>query len=204
MKYAELDLGTIEAIANKLGGMDGIRRFLRGELTVSEPTCRFREKDGVIYLTVTSDGTTGEDWIKILGEENLSKYVKDVLRSEDFQPTTGVVYEIAILKGLLFNDSDRITSKIRANAEGRGWTKPNAEVACLIRKNFSNEEIEAMGLTWIITMHEPIKDSVGSPSLLSASRRGDGRRLVAGYGSPDGGWDGGRGFAFVLSQVSVL
>ncbi len=36
MKYANLDLGTIEAIVNKLGGMDGVNRFLRGELEVKE------------------------------------------------------------------------------------------------------------------------------------------------------------------------
>lgn len=40
MKYAELDLGTIEAVFNKLGGMDGARRFLRNELVVSEPVAR--------------------------------------------------------------------------------------------------------------------------------------------------------------------
>lgn len=34
MKYGELNLGQIEAIVNKLGGMDGVRRFLSGELMV--------------------------------------------------------------------------------------------------------------------------------------------------------------------------
>jgi hypothetical protein len=32
MKYATLDLGTIEAVFNKLGGMDGAQRFLSGKL----------------------------------------------------------------------------------------------------------------------------------------------------------------------------
>ena len=35
MKYSELNLGQVEAIVNKLGGMNGVQRFLRGELTVS-------------------------------------------------------------------------------------------------------------------------------------------------------------------------
>ena len=39
MKYPKLELGTIEAVVNKLGGMDGVQRFLRGELTVSESVC---------------------------------------------------------------------------------------------------------------------------------------------------------------------
>ena len=43
MKYPDLDLGTIEAVVNKLGGMDGVRRFLAeyfretGEFTVKIP-----------------------------------------------------------------------------------------------------------------------------------------------------------------------
>lgn len=36
MKYGELTLGQIEAIVNKLGGMEGIYRLLRGELEVRE------------------------------------------------------------------------------------------------------------------------------------------------------------------------
>lgn len=35
MKYGELTLGQIEALANKLGGMGGVRRFLSGEITVT-------------------------------------------------------------------------------------------------------------------------------------------------------------------------
>jgi hypothetical protein len=34
MKYGELTLGQVEAIVNKLGGMDGVRRFLTGALMV--------------------------------------------------------------------------------------------------------------------------------------------------------------------------
>lgn len=34
MKYGELNLGQVEAIINKLGGMEGVQRFLSGELVV--------------------------------------------------------------------------------------------------------------------------------------------------------------------------
>lgn len=34
MKYSSLELGTIEAIVNKLGGMEGAQRFLRGDAEV--------------------------------------------------------------------------------------------------------------------------------------------------------------------------
>jgi len=38
MKYGDLTLGRIEAIVNKLGGMDGVKRLLSGELIVVEKT----------------------------------------------------------------------------------------------------------------------------------------------------------------------
>ncbi len=34
MKYADMTWGTMEAIVNKLGGMDGVQRFLSGELVM--------------------------------------------------------------------------------------------------------------------------------------------------------------------------
>lgn len=204
-KYGHRKGDWLEAIVNKLGGEEAGDRFLRGELTVSEPVRRWREQDGVIYLSVTSDGTTGPEWITRLEKKGsrLSKWAKDVLISPDFKPTRGVTYEIAVLKGMLFEDSDRVTKKIRADAERRNLTKPNAEVACLIRENFSDEEIEAMGLWRIVAMHEPINDSDGDPDLLSAGRGGGGRWLSADYFGPDCGWDREFGFAFVASQVST-
>lgn len=36
MKYPKMDWGTMEAIINKLGGEEGVSRFLRDELTIRE------------------------------------------------------------------------------------------------------------------------------------------------------------------------
>ncbi len=176
--------------------------FLAGGAVMAR---RWREQDGVIYFSVTSDGTTGPQWIERLEKKGikLSKWAKDVLNSPDFKPTKGVTTEVAVLKGILFEDNDRVTSKIRAEADKRKFVKPNVELGCLIRDMFTDEEIEAMGLAWIVAMHEPIKDSDGNPSLLAADRRdGSGRWLNACYGGPDDGWGRDSGFAFVVSQVS--
>jgi len=71
----------------------------------------------------------------------------------------------------------------------------------LIREKFTDEDLEAMGLVWLVTMHEPIKDSDGDPSLLHAGRGGGGRWLFACWGDPGHGWGCGGGFAFAVSQV---
>ena len=196
---------SLEALINKLGGIEGAKAFLRGETTVTEPTKSWREQNGVIYFSVTSDGTTGEEWIgRLEGKKyNVGSYAKSVLRNSDFKPTKGVTTEVAVLKGMLFEDNDRITSKIRTEAEGRKLEKPNAEIACLIREKFTDKEIEEMGLWWIVAMSDTINDSDGDPLLLGASRLGGGRYLVAYYDRPDDGWGRGDGFAFAVSQVSA-
>ena len=129
-------------------------------------------------------------------------YTKSILRSKDFKPTSGVTYEVAVLKGSLFSDDDRTAQNIRDKANEMNLTTPNAEVACLIREQFSDKEIEAMGLWYIVAMHEPIKDSDGLPNLLAAFRGVDGRWLYAYDVYPDDRWYRGCGFAFLVPQVS--
>jgi hypothetical protein len=184
--------------------LKGVRDLLYGKAEITYPGRAWREQDGVIRSSVTSDGTTGPDWIVRLEKKGyrLSDYAKSLLRSKDFQPTNGVTTEIAVLKGMLFSDSDRITKKIRADADKRNLAKPNAEVACLIREKLSDEELEAMGLYWIVVMHEPIKDSDGDPNLLNSNRDDDGQWLYAYYDEPDGRFNRENGFAFAVSQVS--
>ena len=198
---AGLTAGQLNAIVKKLGGPDMALRFLRDELPVSEPTRSWREEDGVIYFSVTSDGTTGEDWIKRLSDNgfHVDNYSKQVLRSPDFKPTNGVTTEVAVLKYMLFKGNSRTPNKIRAEADKRKLSKPNVELACLIRGKFTDEEIDAMGLWYIVTMHEPINDSDGDQVLLCA-RCGNGRYF--GSSGSVRRWGYGSGFAFAVSQVS--
>lgn len=204
-KYGHRPHNWFEAIVNKLGGEEAAERFLHDELSVSEPAKRWREQDGVIYFTVTSDGTTGEAWIARLESKGfrVGDYAKSVLRSKDFKPTTGVTCEIAVLKGLLFSDSERITKNIRKKASEMKLTTPNAEISCLIREMFKDKELEAMGLWYIVAMHDPIKDSDRDPSLLAADRDDGGRWLLAYYDRPGYKWDRENGFAFFVPQLTI-
>lgn len=115
------------------------------------------ERDGVVYFTLPpTDGTTGEGWISRLeraGYRPAGDCAKSALRSSGFRPTSGVAYGVAVLKGELFGDDDRCTRNVRAEASRRGFTTPNAEIACLIREQFSDGELAAMGLWYIVAMH---------------------------------------------------
>ena len=183
---------------------EAIRMVNAGEVKITVIKTKWTEKDGVIRFSVTSDGTTGEQWIARLESKGfiVSDYVKSILRSKSFKPTSGVTTEIAVLKGEIFSDNNRITKNIRKEAKNRKLSTPNAEIACLIREKFSDKELEAMGLFWIIAMHEPIKDSDGVPVLLYVFRGDGGSWLDARYGGPGYKWYRSYGFAFVVSQVS--
>mgnify|MGYP001572202345 CR=1 FL=1 len=193
---ARIDQPKLEAIRCLVGSSE--------LLVVSEPTRSWCEQDGVIYFNITSNGRTGLEWERFCDENKyqLSPEARFLLRSDDFKPTSCVTTEIAVLEGILFEDNDRITKKIHAEANKRKLEKLNAEAACLIREKFSDKEIEAMGLWWIIVMHKPIEGSGGSPYLLGAHRHG-GHWLDAYYDEPDDGWLRDFGFAFAVSQVST-
>ena len=152
-------------------------------------------------MSPPTDGTTGEGWIKRLEGNSfcIERCATQVLRSPDFKPTNGVSTDVAVLKGMIFTDDDRITKKIRTEADKRKFSKPNAELACLLCENFTDKEIEQMGLWRIVAMHEPINVSDGVPVLLSADRGGGGRWLSAYYDGPVDRWYRDHGFAFAVS-----
>ncbi len=184
---------------------EAVRLINSGEWVVSQSTRSWREEDGVIYFSVTSDGTEGEDWIPRLERKSfrVGDYAKQALCSPSFKPTSGMTTEVAVLKGMLFEDQSRTTSNIRAEADKRKLQKPNTELACLIREKFTDREIEAMGLRWIVAMHEPVSASRGYPSMLGAGRGDDGRWLITCCGRPDDEWGRGNGFAFDVSRDST-
>ncbi|MEK7664310.1 MAG: hypothetical protein AAB340_02665 [Patescibacteria group bacterium] len=160
-------------------------------------------ENGVIRFSVTSDGTTGPEWIKWFDTNGyrLDSDVRALLKSDKFKPTKGVTYPVCVLKGERYEDRDRVTKTIRADAEKQKFPEPPLELACLIRKMFTNEQVREMGLYWIIIMHEAVNLS-GDLHLLDVSCYGDDRWLAPDYDNPDDEWDRKHGFAFLTEQVS--
>ncbi len=189
---------------------EAVRRINSEEWVVSKAIIsNWRGLSGVISLgTFTSDGTTGSQWINRLELNGsiITGLAKDVLNSKSFKPTNGLTFEIVVLKGMLWEDGDRITRMIREGAYsgnfagGNKLIDPNPEFACLIREKLSNKEIEDMNLNHIVVMHKSINDSDGDPSLLGLHCIG-GKcldTLIEGY---DDDWGGDcYGFAFALAS----
>ncbi len=133
------------------------------------------DREGIIYLKVTSNGRTKEQWETYFENEKvdaqgkkyrLSDDAKNVLQRASEAPTNGVIYKIAVRPGSKINSKDRYTKTIHKDAAVRGWKSPHWEVACLIRDLLTDEELEELGLWYIVAMHGSILDSGGDPHLL--------------------------------------
>lgn len=170
---ANLTAGQLNAIVKKLGGEQGALRLLRGELVISDQSGLWKMKDNLIYFSVTSDGTTGEQWVHRL--KHVTNLAKKLLLSDKFKPTKGVTYNLVCLNGEFFSNDDRTIDKISREAEKRNWGKPNPEVVCLLSEKFSKKDLECMGLLLLEVMHEPIKASDGRAFLLGGNEGPSGK-----------------------------
>ncbi len=164
-------------------------------------TEKFVVDGGLVRFEVTSDGTTGPQWVERLmrGGKRIGDYGMGVLLSPEFLPTSGIVTKVVVLPcGLFYDEQDRpTTSKICSYANQRGGlTRLNAEIACFIREFFSDKEIEQMGFEYIVAMHKAINISTGYPNLLGVSSYGFGHWLEGYCGKEDTPWNRHGGFAF--------
>lgn len=194
----------IKMLCEQKGLLNKFHEVLLGQAEITKKVNQWTEENGVITFTLpATDGTTGQEWITRTEKKGnrIGDFAKQLLLSADFKPTTGVVYTVKVLKGKLFSDDDRITGKIREEAKTRKLQTPNPEMACLIRENFSDEELKEMGLWYISVMHEPIRDSDGHLKLFNVNRSVDGQWLYTSHGQPGRKWIHEDGFAFSAPQA---
>lgn len=165
----------------------------------------WREENGIIYLSVTSDGTTGPEWIKRFKDKGFKHFsiIEDVLCSDEFKPTSGVTTEVAILTGEALGNNKPTIKDFREFAIEHKMEIPNPEIACLLCEKLTDDDLKAMGLFWLHAVHNPIKDSEGRPLFLNVSTlSGGGRCLSAHVYLPNDKQSSSNGFAFTVSQVS--
>lgn len=203
MKYANLNLGQIEAVLNKLGGETAAHAFLRGELEVKQV-----EKPRRIEFTVQGTALTSTDWISTLESagHKIGDWARNVLSQPDYDAKhrleAGKEYKIVLVRGTeITKDSDRTTKNLKAIAVKEFGEQSvsglKGELALLIRMKFSNAELQQMGLYYIVVLHDPIVDSVGHPDVLYSSRGVDRSSVGADCGGPDDDWLDGSAFAFL-------
>lgn len=166
----------IQAVWNKLGGENGIDRLLKGELSVVKTPHPWRREGNIVYFTVVGEGVTGEEWINWFDDQNIPfekkgmGRQKEILLSPDFIPTVGKV-EIAVLDSQTCGISKNgylFTRQVRQYAESRGYKRPNPDIACYIRKLFTDADFYQTGFREILPMHDPIRLPAGTSHFLTS------------------------------------
>ena len=208
--------GTLDDINNKLAGenasqyLECLKAVGRGENPFSPKMvlvpgyATWESKGDLIYITLPpSQGVTGPQWIEYFKEEdiNLSDDAKAVLESTEFQPTIpGTVHKIVALRGTFWKkNSERTNKAIQAEGVLRKWPETHPEAVCIVRKCFSDKQLEKMGLWYLVGIHKPIEVH-GRLHFLRADRYDRGRWLYTVYAKPDSFWSGDGAFFWSLPQ----
>lgn len=196
MKYGELTLGQVEALVNKLGGMEGVQRFLSGELLVSA-TAKVWKTWKTIQLGTGLQ--TADDFRKevVKAGMKIGDWANDILGKPAFTATTSeteteVELVVASVAELGFKDgATRKDIYVRAQELGLDLCPP--EVGPQLRLQYTDQPKGE----WLVIAMEPITDSDGSLNLFSVVHVGDVRFLRAASGSPVRFWRGDYRFVFL-------
>jgi hypothetical protein len=194
MKYGELTLGQVEALVNKLGGMEGVQRFLSGELLVSATAKVWKTWKTIKLGTGLQTADDFRKAVKSAGMK-IGDWANDILGKPAFTATTSeteVELVVASVAELGFKDgATRKDIYIRAQEFGLDLCPP--EVGPQLRLQYTDQSKGE----WLVIAMEPITDSVGDLYLFYVELDDGERWLDANDGRPDVFWDGYDRFVFL-------
>lgn len=194
MKYDEMTWGTMEAVVNKLGGMDGVQRFLRGELKivvaaaiVAFPT--FKK----ITLNAHNNVAKLREALKAAGN-NISDYGEDLLAKMSLVKEAVELELVVVSVKDLGLKSGATTKQIYDRANQLGLDLCPAQVGPELRLAYQDQP----GGEWLLVAMTPITDRNGYPLVFSVVRNDDGFRwLSSAYANPGCTWNDNDRWVFV-------
>lgn len=163
IKYSELNLGQIEAVVNKVGGMGGVQRLLADELVVVEKLSlqpiKTEPRDFALWKTVTLGlKKSPKDYHKALEKDGyrIGDYAGQILDKTEASQTEVEVDLVVVTVGELgFNEGAR-RDKIYARAIELGLQVCPAEVGPALRLVYKDQPRGE----WLRIGMEPITYSV--------------------------------------------
>jgi len=194
MKYAEMDWGTMEAVVNKLGGMDGVKQFLRGELMVSTAIPR----QFPIWKTVKLGlHKSTDEYRKAMksAKNKVGDWANDILGKPAFTcatEETDVDLVVLSVAELGFKDGAKY-SEICARALELGLELCPAEVGPALRLAYKDQPRGE----WLIIAMEAIAGSGGDLHVFDVEHDLGELWLFGSHGHPEYFWDSAYRFVFV-------
>lgn len=200
IKYSELNLGQIEAVVNKVGGMGGVQRLLADELVVVEKLSlqpiKTEPRDFALWKTVTLGlKKSPKDYRKALEKDGyrIGDYAGQILNKTEVSQTEVEVDLVLVTVGELGFNEDARRDKIYARAMKLGLQVCPAEVGLALRLAYKDQ---SQG-EWLCIGMEPITDSGGNPNVFGVGRDAGARWLYGNYGHPGSVWTVGIRWVFV-------
>jgi hypothetical protein len=194
MKYGDLNLGQIEAIVNKLGGMEGVRHFLSGELVV-----KMTERSFAIWKTVTlgiNKSTAAYRKALKANGYHIGDYADQILNKVKVSETEiQVDLVVKTVAELGFKDGAR-RDAIYARAIEFGLELCLAEVGLALRLQYPDQPYRE----WLRIAMEPVTDSDGYLLVFGVDHGFDGRGLDSDYARPDYFWNTDCRWVFVAPR----
>lgn len=186
---------SVEAILNKLGGVEGAKRFLRGEVIVTEP----KPQDFQTWRTLKL-GTglkTADDFRKALKKiGSIGDWADDILGKPAFMASdteSEVELVVRSVEELGFKDG-ATREQIYNRAKEIGLDLCPAEVGPQLRLQYKDQPKGE----WLLIAMEPITDSHGGLRVFRVERHGDGKQWLYGYdGDPVNFWLGRNRWVFL-------
>lgn len=194
MKYDEMTWGTMEAVVNKLGGMDGVQRFLRGALKVVEAEANaafpmFQKITLSVYDNVAKLRKAIAD-----SGNNISDYGEDLLAKMSLVKESIELELVCVSVKDLGLKSGATTKQIYDRANQLGLDLCPAQVGPELRLAYQDQP----GGEWLLVAMTPITDRDGYPLVFHVERHDDGRRwLYSTYARPGDAWRDGCRWVFV-------
>ncbi len=193
-KHGDLTLNEVEAIVNKMGGIEAARRFLRNELVVKAVERSFK-----VFKTITLGlHKTADAYRKALETDGyrIGDYAGQILKKiEVAQTETQVDLVVLTVAELGFKDGAR-RDAIYAKALEFGLQLCPAEVGpalCLVYKDQPRGE-------WLRIGMEPLAGSGGYLRVFVVGNDDGDRWLYSSFGYPDDFWRAGDRWVFVAPR----
>ena len=193
MKYGELNLGQVEAVVNKLGGMEGVKRFLSCETVIQVAEHKFKTWKTIKLGTGLK---TADDFRKTLKDNgfNISGWANDILRKPVFtvaaEETEVELVKVTVAELGFKRGARHDQTYERAKELGLELCPP--EVGPQLRLQYQDQP---NGERILVAM-EPIIVSDGDSDVFGVERVGSGLWLYGFWGRPDVFWGPGDRWVF--------
>jgi len=194
MKYGELTWGQMEAIVNKLGGMEGVRRLLSGDLVVKEKERQFK-----IWKTITLGLHTSTEYYKILNKDYKGlpgRYLNWILRKILISQEVMEV-DLVIITGQEMGFEESVSrTAICDRAIELGLQKCPDEVGPALRNQYLDQPYGE----WLVIGMDPITYHNGGLYLLSVGSNISGLWFILEHGHPNCIWNPDTKWVFILPR----